>query len=129
VFIGRRIQKSMPAIGIVLIADELVLESARDIAREFGTSWSYIHRPRLDDGVLVVHVVNSTDRSIQWVDPALEESLAVIWKLASEQRDAEDGLKSDLNRPMPVVQQVSARGYEGNKARSFDVRSRERFDL
>jgi DNA-binding NarL/FixJ family response regulator len=129
VVIGRRIQKSMPAIGIVLIADDLNLESARDVARDFGTSWSYIHRPRLDESGLVVHVVNSADRSIQWMDPALEESLAEMWRMASEQRDAEEGLKSDPGRPTPFVQTLTVRGYEGGSPRSFDTRSCERYDL
>ena len=129
VIIGRRIQKSMPAIGIVLIAGEIEMDLASAIARDFGTTWSYLHRQRLDDAAVVIHAVNSVDRSIQWVDPALQDSLAKIWKVAAEQRDVEEGLNTGKDRMASAVQQFTVKGYEGSKPRSFNVRNRERFDL
>ena len=129
VSVGRRIQKNMPAIGIVLIADDLDMDEAELVARDFGTTWSYVHRSRAADAAVIIHAVNSVDRSIQWVDPSLQDSLEKIWKIAAEQRDVEEGLHSGQDRMASAVQTFQVKGYEGSKPRSFGMRSRQRFDL
>jgi len=127
---GRRLQRSLPSMGIALIAGDFSLASARPLALEFGTSWTYIHRRRLDDSEVFLQAVNSTARGIPWKDPELEDLLDAVWEIARRQREIEDGLRSaDGQRLVPDAGVISVRGYEGDRPRSFDERRNERYDL
>jgi len=125
----RQIQRIAPTTAIILCVGDLDPMALRPYSRDFGTSWSYVHRKRATDGEHMRNVIQSVSRGIQWLDPEIGKIVQVFWKTAAQLRELEAQVMKEEAVPEGGIQSTTAgSGYQG-RARSLDVRRNQRFDF
>jgi DNA-binding NarL/FixJ family response regulator len=87
---ARMMQKTRVRAAIAMLVPELDPEALRKQARKFGSSWSYVKKTTAGRVDILETVLKSAVRGVQWVEPDLSRSLAVLWKIAEQARELEN---------------------------------------